>query len=40
MSKEETLAAVVEQYNDGAITATEMLNKMVQVLGSEAEEFW
>jgi hypothetical protein len=34
------LLETVRQYNEGAITATEMLNMIFQLLGGEAEEFW
>ncbi len=40
MTIDEQLIETVKQYNEGAITATEMLNKIFQVIGDESKEFW
>jgi hypothetical protein len=40
MNRDEQLIETVRQFNEGAITATEMLNKIFQRLGDEATEFW
>ena len=41
MSKDETICETSRQYCEGAITAKEMLNKIMSVLDTEeCEEFW
>ena len=40
MTREETLIETVRQYSEGAITCTEMLNKIFSILGDESFEFW